>query len=328
MKSGPWNYRKECQESLRACPGRNSTCQAPWHNLDHGELDNGFCCAGRMFDIAGDAPVASDPGQGALDDPSFRKNFKALCPGFSAHDLEPPSACSCDGFRSFRTLISLIGENTFDERKSSPGATVQHRRRAVTVLNTGWVNDDPHHQSERIDEHMALDPFGLPARVKAGFPARTRPPLSRFHCPAVDDARRGRRLPAFRLAQRKVERLMKAVECAIVTPEVEILPDRAAWPKVLGQMAPLAAGLQKREHALQNLPDIYLAPPATTLRGRDMASGQGSLRVGQIARIPQTSPFVLRSTFLAPHPTPPSIAGVRDRIANDSNDARSCRTGS
>ncbi len=52
-------------------------------------------------------------------------------------------------------------------------------------------------------------------------------------------------------AQRQVERLMNAVECAIVTPEVEILPDRAAWRKVPGQMTSLAAGLQKRGRAIK-----------------------------------------------------------------------------
>ena len=62
--------------------------------------------------------------------------------------------------------------------------------------------------------------------------------------------------------------------------------------------------------------------------GGDMASDQGPLRGGQIARIPQTSPFLLRSIFLTPHPTHPSIAGVRDRITNDSNDSRSFRTSS
>ena len=128
--------------------------------------------------------------------------------------------------------------------------------------------------------------------------------------------------------RRRGEQTRRPGAVLIVTPEVEILPDRAARRKVLGQMAPLAASLKKREHALQNLPDIYRAPPATTLRGRDMASDQDPLRVGQIAPIPQTSPFVLRSIFLTPHPTPPSIAGVRDKITNDSNDPKSFQTGS
>ena len=89
--------------------------------------------------------------------------------------------------RSFRTLISLIGEDDFDERKSSPDATVQHRRRAVTVLNANRVSDDPHHQSERIDEHMALAALDLLARVIAASVGFTdRPSMT----PAVGPASR------------------------------------------------------------------------------------------------------------------------------------------
>ena len=45
---------------LRICPKDYSTCRALWHDLDHGEFDQGLGGSVEMFDIAGKTAVAPD----------------------------------------------------------------------------------------------------------------------------------------------------------------------------------------------------------------------------------------------------------------------------
>ena len=48
-----------------SCPG-----QASEHDADHGQSDEGSDGAGVALEIACQAAIAADPGQGAFDDPA------------------------------------------------------------------------------------------------------------------------------------------------------------------------------------------------------------------------------------------------------------------
>ena len=41
------------------------------HDADHGETDEGDDVTNVALEVAGEAPVAADPGKGALDDPAL-----------------------------------------------------------------------------------------------------------------------------------------------------------------------------------------------------------------------------------------------------------------
>ena len=107
----------------------------------------------------------------------FGRTTKALRSRLAPDDLQAPRAARSDGLRRVWPLIALIGEHRLDEREASPRAFVQDPRRAVAVLHMGGVDHDPQHQAKRVDEDMALDAFGLLARVKARF-LRLTPPFS------------------------------------------------------------------------------------------------------------------------------------------------------
>ena len=44
---------------------------ASCHELDHGDLEEGFDGLGGALDVAGEASVDAGPGEGALDDPAL-----------------------------------------------------------------------------------------------------------------------------------------------------------------------------------------------------------------------------------------------------------------
>ena len=51
----------------RVRPKSSCSCQAPWHDLDHGEAEQGGGGSGEVFEIAGQSLVAADPGLGSRD---------------------------------------------------------------------------------------------------------------------------------------------------------------------------------------------------------------------------------------------------------------------
>ena len=53
---------------------RGWRCQTPEHDADHGETDEGDNGSGITLEVAGEAPVAADPGDG----PAFRQGHEAV----------------------------------------------------------------------------------------------------------------------------------------------------------------------------------------------------------------------------------------------------------
>jgi hypothetical protein len=65
--------------------------QAPQHDWDHGEAEEGGDGTGVALEVAGQAAVAADPGEGALDDPALGQDDEAM--GIAAlDDLQGPRA--------------------------------------------------------------------------------------------------------------------------------------------------------------------------------------------------------------------------------------------
>jgi hypothetical protein len=63
--------------------------EAAQHDADHGEAEEGGDGWGVALEVAGQAAVATDPGEGALDDPALGQDDKAM--GIAAlDDLQVP----------------------------------------------------------------------------------------------------------------------------------------------------------------------------------------------------------------------------------------------
>lgn len=140
--------------------------QASEHDADHGEADEG-CGGSRVaLEVAREASVATDPGEGSLDDPTFGENDEAM-QLVALDDLQLPSTGLGDGRGGLRSLITRIGENALDKGKEATGAPVENERRAITILHVGRMNDDVQQEAERVDENMPLAARDLLARIEA-----------------------------------------------------------------------------------------------------------------------------------------------------------------
>ena len=139
--------------------------QAPEHDADHSEAEEGRDGSGVTLEVAGQAAVAADPGKSTLDDPSFGQDDEAM--GIAAlDDLQAPAAGLGDDFGHLRPLVAGVGKDAFDERKGSPRGA-QQVARAVAILHVGRVDGDTQQEAKRIDEDVPLAAGDLLAGIEA-----------------------------------------------------------------------------------------------------------------------------------------------------------------
>ena len=139
--------------------------QATKHDADHGEAHESRGGSGATLEVACQAAIAADPGQGSFDDPALGQDdefvqFVAL------DDLEHPTPGSGSRSRGAWSLIAGIGEDALDEGEKAAGASIENQPRPVAVLKVGGMDDNVQQEAERIDKDMALAPGDLLARIK------------------------------------------------------------------------------------------------------------------------------------------------------------------
>lgn len=140
--------------------------QAPQHESDHGEADEGGGGAGVSLEVARQAAITADPCEGALDDPTLGQHHE-LVRFVALDDLDHPTPRAGGGFCHARALITGIGEDALDEGKETSSARIEDQARAVAILNVGGMHDDIQEKAERVDENMPLAARDLLARIKA-----------------------------------------------------------------------------------------------------------------------------------------------------------------
>lgn len=139
--------------------------QAPQHDADHGEAEEGSDGSGVALEIAGQAAVAADPGKGALDDPAFGQDDEAM--GIAAlDDLQGPRAGLGNNLGHLWPLVAGVGKDAFDKREGSP-RRAQQVARAIAVLHVGRVDHHAQQEAQRIDQDVALAAGDFLARIKA-----------------------------------------------------------------------------------------------------------------------------------------------------------------
>src|SRR5881398_3451935 len=126
-----------------SCPG-----EAAEHDADHGQPDEGSDGAGVSLEIARQAAIAADPGQGAFDDPALGQDDEFV-QFIALDDLKHPTTGAGSRSRGAGSLIAGIGEDALDEGKETAGASIKNQSGAVAVLNVGGMNDNVQQEAER-----------------------------------------------------------------------------------------------------------------------------------------------------------------------------------
>lgn len=141
-------------------------CDSAQHEADHGQAQERQRHSGEVLEVLGEASAAAEPPEGAFDDPPFGQHLEALGGIGALDDFQVPGAEFAHRRRRGRALVTAIGEDPHDERKQAADL-LEHRQRAVAVLDIGGLDVGRQDQAERIDDDVPLLAFDLFASVVA-----------------------------------------------------------------------------------------------------------------------------------------------------------------
>ena len=129
----------------------------------------------EIFPIFGQPAATIQPGNGALDDPTFGQHHKSfgLIGALDDFSFEMGQDFR-QGGAEFRPLIATVGKQLFQER-IHPEQGRKKQDAAIAILDVGGMNDGMEQQTQRIYEKMALLALDLFAciiamRIDAGPP--------------------------------------------------------------------------------------------------------------------------------------------------------------
>jgi hypothetical protein len=106
------------------------------------------------LEVLGQAAIAAEPGERALDQPALGQDGKAMAAGRTLDDLEP-QALLRGGTGGSLALIAAIGEDQTEPGKA-PAQAAADQRQPVAVLDAGGVDHDHQQQAQRVDQDVAL----------------------------------------------------------------------------------------------------------------------------------------------------------------------------
>ena len=130
-----------------------------------------------VFPVLGETAAAVEPCDGALDDPAFGFDDKAFGVVGALDDFDDQAAHRAGrAVLEDRPCISTVGEQLAQERELSEQSG-QQQDAAVAVLHIGGGDQRVQHQTQRIDQDMALLALDQLARIKAVWVDRS-PPFS------------------------------------------------------------------------------------------------------------------------------------------------------
>ena len=139
--------------------------QVTERDSDHGEPNESGDSACITLEVAGEATVADDPSEGALQDPAFEEKIEMM--KAAAHDdLELPALSGGDAGLHRRFLISAVATGQRDKGKQ-PARTAQHGEVGITTLRVGRMHDYAQEKAERIDTDVPLAVRDFLAHIKA-----------------------------------------------------------------------------------------------------------------------------------------------------------------
>src|SRR3984957_10397410 len=152
------------------------------------------------------------------------------------------------------------------------------------------------------------------------------PFFRRLNALAVKDRGGWTGCPTRLLAALHIERFVKAIERAVIAPQVEIIVECRARRQVLRDRSPLASRAQNIHQPVDHFALINMASVATASGRRDHRRHMSPLGIRQIARIPQSAAVIPRPIFVRPHRAPPSNQGEPSEFTTDSTEPNCLRT--
>lgn len=132
------------------------------HHIDHRNEHHSFAALRQGLVVLRQTSILTQPGKGALNNPSFRQHHKAVqCATLDDfNEAAGPTPCPVNKPPG----IATVGEDQLHSSKTRP-QSAQQKLAAVSVLNVGRMDEQGHDQADGIDDQMTLAAKDFLARI-------------------------------------------------------------------------------------------------------------------------------------------------------------------
>src|SRR3979411_2376122 len=136
----------------------SGSCETAREPADVGDQEPSLGAGGGSLEVLGEAAVASEPGEGALDHPALWLWLE--CPDLlgSGDDLDRPPAKLSDCVAEFVAAVDAVGED-MPQLWEGCSQRSKQRHRAVIILDICGVHQESEQKALCIGDHMALAAF-------------------------------------------------------------------------------------------------------------------------------------------------------------------------
>ena len=114
--------------------------------------------AARDLVVLGEAAVAAEPGEGALDHPAPLDHLEADRMAVAPDYFQAERVVGRGGFIGLLGVVAAVGKYALQPREA-PAHLVQQQGRAVAVLHGGRVHHQADRQAQGVHQGVDLAPF-------------------------------------------------------------------------------------------------------------------------------------------------------------------------
>src|ERR1041385_2830924 len=160
----------------------SSPCEAASKKANAGDHHPGLGAGDGGLEVLGEAPIAAEPGEGALNHPAARLWLEGSDALLAGHDLDRPVAEIGERAEQLRPTIDAIGEDVAQVAEALP-ERAQQRHGAVIVLNVGRMHQQSDERTLCVGDDVTLASLDALGGIKPARAAAFRG----LHTLAVDD---------------------------------------------------------------------------------------------------------------------------------------------
>jgi len=249
----------------------------------------------RPLPVFGERPGATEPGEGALDDPSAWQDGEALGAIRGPDDVDLPVADLYHDPGQLCARITAVGDDM-----AHPSETAarfgENRGRAAAILNLGGADERGEEKPVCVGEDVALPSLDL----LTGVEIRNGAAFRGFHALAVDHPGRRLRLARLRFTRRSDEPVADDFKTPRVAPATEVFLHCRERRNVLRQKPPGAPRRREIHQRVQDLPHRLFRRPSPTARRWQLALKQPPFSIRQVACVTRRAPLILRPNDFSP----------------------------
>ena len=251
--------------------------------MTHSDIDHRVTRCGIAFVVLAVPPVAPQPTEGSLHDPTLWQHNESFDLCWSQYGLQQPSKGLLHTLGQVVPVVSAVGKDHLQPVESGlqSAKNRQNQYDSVVILDIRRMDDDRQDQPERIHNDMSLASVDLFAGVVTPLAAD----FGRLDRLTVDNRSTGRPLAAHGPPKHVPERVVNLLPSSIVAPPEKDSVNGLPIGEFVGKKSPGATAAEEVQDRVDDRTTAHRLRSTSARGPRQEFSKDLPLLVGQVRGI-------------------------------------------